>query len=365
MIPNYATMSNFLCSKGFTAQTYTPEETAFLSDALTALQGADDIFSAVDHQGASLLQSYFGVKFDDRDIAGWVGSLLTWWKQLIKHEWISPTKPQLVPNKLRIGIFGDWGTGLYGAPACAKNVGNVDLLIHLGDVYYSGTESEIESRFLSLWPKNVGISRSCNANHEMYTGGHGYFKKILPAFSQESSCFAFYNDKWLFIGLDSAYDNFDFNKDQLNWLDKIVDRKIILFCHNQPYSLIDKQGTRLIEKLSKFLQSGKIHAWYWGHQHYCIVHDRHPQWGVYGRCVGHSGYPYRRLSIGERDGNWLRIPERNLVPGGLLLDIPNPYISEGYGANGYVVLEVGDDLVENYYDADGNVLYTTCISNDG
>ena len=57
--------------------------------------------------------------------------------------------------------------------------------MHLGDVYYSGTEKEVEERFLKVWPTEAAtINRALNGNHEMYSGGFGYFKLILPAFGQ-------------------------------------------------------------------------------------------------------------------------------------------------------------------------------------
>src|SRR5208337_3289914 len=105
------------------------------------------------------------------------------------------------PDAGRIAILGDWGTGLYGAPVIGNSVRNdgdpFALLLHLGDVYYSGTHKEVKQRFLEVWPTRPGsINRSLNSNHEMYSGGDSYFDDILPQFGQEASYFAFQNQHW-------------------------------------------------------------------------------------------------------------------------------------------------------------------------
>ncbi len=91
----------------------------------------------------------------------------------------------VLPDKFRLAMLGDWGTGLYGGPVCARSIekdtDGFQFVLHLGDVYYSGTQEEVEARFLALWPAvPSAIRRGLNGNHEMYTGGHGYFDVVLP-----------------------------------------------------------------------------------------------------------------------------------------------------------------------------------------
>ena len=57
------------------------------------------------------------------------------------------------------------------------------------------------------------MNRALNGNHEMYSGGFGYFKLILPAFEQDSSYFALQNEHWLLVGLDTAYVDHDMDND--------------------------------------------------------------------------------------------------------------------------------------------------------
>jgi hypothetical protein len=269
--------------------------------------------------------------------------------------------------------LGDWGTGLYGAPACAASIerdGDYDLLLHLGDVYYSGTPKEVRENFLELWPSVPGaVSRAVNSNHEMYSGGEGLFKETLPAFGQQSTPFAVETDDWLLVGLDSAYHEHDLTDDQPDWLERLIaaagERRVVLFCHHQPFSLLSGQGPKLVSKLSAALDGGRIFAWYWGHEHRCVVYDRHPVWGVHGRCVGHSGMPYFRDDVSayppeQGDERWRRIPAKHLVPSGLLLDAPNPYVpghEARYGPNGYLTLEFdGSSFNEVVRAPDGSVL---------
>ena len=176
--------------------------------------------------------------------------------------------------------MADWGTGLYGAPVCAQSIEKdpkpVDLLLHLGDIYYSGTQSEVHTRFLEKWPKRPNaLSRACNANHEMYTGGEGYFRFVLPAFGQPASYFALQNDNWLLVGLDTVYEDHDLAFEQGAWLERLIEsggnRKVVVFSHHQPFSLLDKQGPKLVTKLGRLLAQKKIFAWYWGHEHRCVL----------------------------------------------------------------------------------------------
>jgi hypothetical protein len=284
-----------------------------------------------------------------------------------------PSNPESVPQfgkSARLAVFGDWGTGLYGAPIIAKTIADskraFDIILHLGDVYYSGTEGEFKDRFTAIWPGKEGaISRSLNGNHEMYSGGRPYFNTIQRApFRQESTYFAYSNEDWIIACLDTAYEDHDLTQDQVDWLNNIAadakNRKIVLFSHHQPFSLLSQQGPKLQAKLKNLLEGKKIFAWYWGHEHECVIYDRHQSWNMYGRCVGHAGMPeFRPGTLGGV------VPNRQLrrfeatsdSPGALVLDGPNPYIKgqeTDYTPHGFVSLEFdGATLVEHFHDPDG------------
>ncbi|MEP7153020.1 MAG: metallophosphoesterase [Nitrospira sp.] len=370
---------------------------AGLGAALKRLEKEDKnpgVLISPDHKVAALLQTFLAeranekgkfeelpmggkeAKFDSNDWLGWAGSFFSWWRKIQPHDWLAAAPiPEPIPNAMRVAMLGDWGTGLYGAPACSKSIEQdpkpYQLAVHLGDVYYSGNENEVQERFIDLWPKNnVITNRALNSNHEMYTGGHAYFNLTLKKFGQSASYFAFQNDHWVLVGLDSAYKDHDLTQDQVAWLRNIIqnaaDRKIILMSHHQPISRFDSQGPNLVEKLGEFLNAKRIFAWYWGHEHRCLFYDKHPAWDMYGRTVGHGGFPYFRDNLNgvpaeAGQPNWFRLGASNMVPGGLVLDAPNKYIKHHeaeYGPNGYVSLEFdGAKLNEIVQEPDGTIIF--------
>src|SRR4029077_11258972 len=107
--------------------------------------------------------------------------------------------PEALSDSAKIFLVGDFGNGLYGAPKIAQTIAssstNYDVLLHLGDIYYSGQPDEVQHRFLDIWPIQKGkISRTLNGNHDMYSGGFGYFDLALPTLQQASSYFALQNE---------------------------------------------------------------------------------------------------------------------------------------------------------------------------
>ncbi len=175
-------------------------------------------------------------------------------------------------------MASDWGTGLYGAPKIAeqmRTIGGFELLMHLGDVYYSGTEDEVQERFLNVWPTTAGKRTvAVNSNHEMYSGGFGYYALALPAIGQKSSYLAFENAHWLLVVLDTAYVDHDMDNEQVAWLNLVIKqstaanggkaKKLVLFSHQQLFSRLGKQGPKLDAALRHLLDAKAIKAWYLG-----------------------------------------------------------------------------------------------------
>ena len=325
-------------------------------------------------------------KFDNRDI-GWIRELIPHIRAKLGLSSRAPRPPIIdvrdtVPDECTFAVLGDWGTGLYGARPIADAVshaGDHDALLHLGDVYYGGTKREVQEHFLDLWTPMVeanprSVSRACNSNHEMYSGGAAYFEMTLPAFGQRSPVFILENSYWTFVGLDSAYDEHDLDDVQVALLEKVVGgldgKKLVLLSHHQPYSLLAGGGPKLVRRLQHLLEARLIFAWYWGHEHLLALYDEHPRWGLHGRCVGHSGFPYPRPVLGDAprielpQGHTLAaMPGTPDVPGAQILDGANDYLGdrrERYGPNGYVRLELdGPRLVESVMSPTGLVLHRT------
>jgi hypothetical protein len=367
---------------------------ARLGKARAALKEADKengvLFSPTSKYGA-LLQSFvmenrtsvaplpngetLEAKFDSKD-PGWLATFWQMVKDAKKFDWKQPPPdPEIVPqfaSSARVAVFGDWGTGLYGAPVIASSITNdkhdIQMLLHLGDVYYSGTQQEFKSRFSNEWPKRPGaIHRALNGNHEMYSGGQPYFDALQQApFFQPSTYFAYQNEDWILACLDTAYEEHNLTDDQVSWLNNIVTKatpkqKIVLFSHHQPFSLLSGQGIHLQVKLGNLLTGAKIFAWYWGHEHECVIYDKHPDWNMYGRCIGHGGMPeFRPAALGDTVASrrMRRFEKTPKSPGAYVLDGPNEYIvgeEDKYTPHGYVTLLFdGPKLTEYYHDPDGH-----------
>jgi hypothetical protein len=315
--------------------------------------------------------------FDEDDWAGWAresGKDWLWTKvqkvlKLVddraKFE-PGPTEPQAIAENARVAILGDWGTNLYGAPHCAASIRD-DLhppqaIIHLGDVYYTGTRKAIEERFLGPWPKVANAwNRACNSNHEMLgDGGRPYRDVTLRAFHQSSPMWWLANSKWSLIGIDTAYTEGTMDAEQVEWFTNVLQRsresgrRPIAFSHHMPWrtdklTLVNK----LIEPLTNILEEHLLDGWYFGHEHLCSLFERHPKWGLYGACIGHSGYPYWAVSTAGREeyrrnsdgSSWWRRDGNGDVPASYLLSGKNRFIpgyEDRYGPNGYAMLDLGD-----------------------
>ena len=262
-----------------------------------------------------------------------------------------------------------------------------DVMMHLGDIYYSGTKQEVDERFLKVWPADAAtVNRALNGNHEMYSGGFGYFQLILPAFKQAGSYFALQNEHWVLVGLDTAYIDHDMDTTQVAWLNVILKqaevkkkRKVVLFSHQQPFSRLDAQGPKLQQALSHLLEDQVITAWYWGHEHQCILYDRHPTWGFFGRCLGHGGIPEARKDEvkqapadaahpGGAGCTWRRLEATAASPGCLALDGANSDMKKAFdrqkfAPHGFMTLEFkGESLTERVLTSDGVEIFSNTIT---
>jgi len=311
------------------------------------------------------------VKFDNDDLAGWLRMAPKLLFKPPKAAWVDPPlTPQAIPDDARIALFADWGTGLYGAPAitkCIEGLDRCDVVFHLGDTYYSGGAEEVKHRLIDNWPKRPAgtVNRSLNGNHEMYSGGQGYFQALADFFHQPASCFAMQNSKWLLVCLDTSYEDFKLDEKQVAWVKSLVNaagtRKLILLSHHQPFSQLDEQGPNLQKALADLLNSQRIHAWFWGHEHRLVLYDPHRIWGFKGRCIGNGGFPGFRDDLPDAHGNvyqWPILPELPYAPKARLLDGPNfwiPQDAEGFSPHGYVVLDFDGDTVSETYRVPNNI----------
>jgi predicted phosphodiesterase len=223
-------------------------------------------------------------------------------------------------TKTKLAIIGDWGTGDDVAINLLQQVNTFgpDVLIHLGDIYYAGTQNEAHTNFLdicrTILGNNVPLFSLCG-NHDMYSGGGGYYW-LLDQIGQQASYFCLQNANWQFLAMDTG--NNDNNPltvasnmtslptvgawSEANWhLGKIADaggRRNVLFSHHQLFSPFGSVGNlnshgsaynpNLLANFQAVLPA--IDWWFWGHEHTLAVYD--PYMGLKrGRCVGASAVP--------------------------------------------------------------------------
>lgn len=301
----------------------------------------------------------FSDQFEPDD-PGWITVALQKLKNLftgnarfISHKSTNDFLFNLEPQA-KIALVADWGTGTPSALAVAAQIKaqNPDHVIHLGDVYYAGTKDEVENRFLSVW-RSLQIPAqfwALNSNHEMYSGGHGYFEKTLKEFKQPASYFSLENENWRFIGLDSGYVDHNLNKEQVQWLNAQLSDdspKTFLMTHHQLFSAYEDQGDRMEEKVAPHLNDGTIFGWFWGHEHACIIFEQYKN--IYARCIGHGGLPFEIPAVQPPNAD---------VPVKFVDRRPRPD-KPSRGIQGFASLTVdGPDLHVDYIDQDGTVVFS-------
>jgi hypothetical protein len=219
-----------------------------------------------------------------------------------------------IPDPVHIALAADWGTGTDSA----YRVGDIiaerhpEITIHLGDVYFTGAGAEFDDYFLpdSCWPRGTLATYALNGNHEMYSGGHGYFDRALPRLGQPASYFCLHNAHWRIVALDSGYhstrglgrlfgDDTRLHEATLRWLASVVcadptDRRpMILLSHHQWFSAFDdREYPALGEALAPYLPS--VALWFWGHEHRLAGYAPYAPTGgtpIRARCIGHGGMP--------------------------------------------------------------------------
>jgi hypothetical protein len=193
-----------------------------------------------------------------------------------------------------------------------------DVLIHLGDIYYAGTQNEVHMNFLDICRlilgNHVALFSLCG-NHDMYASGNGYYW-LIDQIGQQASYFCLQNVDWQFVAMDTGHNDnnpitVSSNMTKLStapgwseadWvLQKINtagNRKKVLLSHHQlfsPFGAVGKinedryaYNTNLMANFEGILP--QIDWWFWGHEHTLGVFE--PYMGLKrGRCVGASAVP--------------------------------------------------------------------------
>jgi DNA/RNA endonuclease G (NUC1) len=242
-----------------------------------------------------------------------------------------------IKSGAKVALIGDWGTGAEPAKRVLQQVRqqNPDILIHLGDIYYSGTEEECKVNFEAIVNGVFDRAKTklpvytMSGNHDMYCGGVGYYpliKRLNKGFKgpkgesmvQPASffCLRAEDASWQLLAMDTGRNDYSpfsvtdavtfVDPAEQEWLRARVQEfsgKTILLSHHQLFSAYSQIGSRgqngrfnpvnpkLRETYKTLTGSGKaIPAWFWGHEHNLCIYQ--PYAGLErGRCLGHSAIP--------------------------------------------------------------------------
>jgi hypothetical protein len=318
-------------------------------------------------------------KYEAMDI-GWLEAFVLWLENIPEPKYPFDFNPSVtwIDEQVKIAIAGDWGTGDWrtsGNPSASTKVCRQiavlqpNLTIHLGDVYYAGTDDEESHILARFWPRGSTGSLALNSNHEMYSGAAPYFGAIGKApFQMQGRCsyFALENTNWVIVGLDSAYfaDEYQMYREgslfrdgkgleQVEFLKAQVakGKKIILLTHHNGLAEDGSGKTELWAQVMSVFPSdaGPAH-WYWGHMHAGVWYNG--QWNgtaeVKCRCCGHGALPCGRASSLSKSANIVWNEDR--LAGDP--DIPERVL------NGFAVISLdGPAITENFYDENGGVAW--------
>ena len=348
-----------------------------------------------DHDESTRLESE--LRYQDCDPL-WVETVAEYERSLlrahhapyVRHASLDDFILEPLPDRATVALIADWGTGMPDAHALLEQVRSFDpdVLLHLGDIYYSGTSREVQAHFLSpirdAFRDRMPRILTLSGNHDRYSGGAGYYE-LLGQLRQPASYFCLRNAWWQFVAMDTGLHdrNPRHIHGDLTWLEPsevewIVDklrraegRGTILLSHHPLFSL---QGSghdkgarvaanpRLQEAFAGFVEG--LAWWLWGHEHDLLIYE--PYAGLRrGRCVGAGAIP--RL-VGQEIRR--AVPGMVLPPGE---DAP-PTLIPGteIGNNGVVdnhvfaILELdGPRATARYYQTDSSDLIPGRVPSPG
>lgn len=314
-------------------------------------------------------------KYEQLD-PGWLEAFAVFLESFFtgKNKFITNPANPLMPDDMRIGLAGDWGTGDWRVgsnPAPSTRVGSrmaslgLDMTIHLGDVYYAGTTDQELHELVNIWPKGATPSLALNSNHEMYSGAKPYFDAIAGApFGIQNGCsyFALENTNWVIVGLDSAYYSPELKLymngslgpaggPQLTFLQTQVakGKKMIVLTHHNGLSEDGMTAQGLwTEVMGGFAAGAGPFLWYWGHAHAGVVYKPFGPANVPARCCGHGALPWGQASAVAASPS-VAWHENRLADDP---DIPQRVF------NGFAVLSLnGPNIQETFYDENGGIAW--------
>jgi len=133
-----------------------------------------------------------------------------------------------------------------------------DCVIHLGDVYYSGTDFEMQNYFYNYWSDILDLHNNPQREYFLPSGQSRYvfwrgpYYHLLDQLGQGASYFCLRNKNWQFLAMDTGYHDHDLTGNmpptyledsEIKWLEHKVanaqGRKTVLLSHHQLFSAFE------------------------------------------------------------------------------------------------------------------------------
>jgi hypothetical protein len=214
-----------------------------------------------------------------------------------------PTKSIKLKSNPHIAIVGDAGYRGVVQDCVVRMIQEVhakepfDVIVHLGDIYFSGGEKEVIRNFLVPFSTIDAPLLSLCGNHDLYHGPDGYLA-LLKILRQPGRYFLVETPAWKIAALDTSSGSANFLRNdgrldpvQLEWLQDLSisqEKPLILLSHHFIVSGWDKPASTLSRQLTKFARKN-VFAWYWGHEHRCAYYGE-GDWGFHGASVGNGAF---------------------------------------------------------------------------
>jgi predicted phosphodiesterase len=220
-------------------------------------------------------------------------------------------------SEIKIALIADWGTGTLTARQLLADLAQhtPDVLIHLGDIYYSGTAGEVQQRFLAACQTTPGLNIpifTLAGNHDMYSGGAGYYW-LLDQLNQPASYFCLRNADWQVLAMDTGLNDSDpgtilsnlttLDDQEVTWhrhkIQQAGGRRTVLLSHHQLFSSAsgvgaNSAGSALAVNPNLYAAFGdllgEVALWMWGHEHNLVIFDEYVGLAR-GRCIGSGAIP--------------------------------------------------------------------------
>jgi hypothetical protein len=306
----------------------------------------------------------------------------------------APPVAQAIGNRVRVALVGDWAAKTDGSRNVAARIAALrpDHVVHLGDVYPTGEQREIDEFFIRRWAPfllRVGNSTAAGpggvrrwaaggqvrfwaipGNHEQYARGlvPPYYQGqgVLGWCSQPASYFALQNDRWKLIALDTGWKDHDLTRRQVEWLRGELDgagsRRVILLTHHQLFSLFDdrpaREGGGLRASWERVYDPTRhdVAGWFAGHEHNVVLYEPGTGKAPFPvRSIGHGG-----RDIALRNGTFAQdaVPAAHRAEYARAFELPAPIRTKTVDGrllaqNGFALLSFDDEALTIRYLGEG------------